>query len=141
MSGSRGALGVAGQAPLPVPLISRVVDGVLRGERRRADVSLTFVGRDRMRALNSAFLGRHGVTDVIAFSLGGPAGALAADVYVCPWQVRRAAARHRVPIQQELVRVIIHGVLHGLGYDHPEGPGREACPMWRRQERYVAALA
>lgn len=141
MSGSRGALGIAGQAPLPVPLITQVVDRVLRGECRWADVSLTFVGRDRMRQLNHAFLGRQGVTDVIAFALGGPSGAQAADVYICPWQVRRAAARYRVPVRQELVRVIVHGVLHGLGHDHPEGAGREACPMWRRQERYVAALA
>ena len=114
---------------------------MLRGERRRADVSLTFVGRDRMRQLNDRFLGRHGVTDVIAFALAGPAGSQAADVYVCPWQVRRAAVRYRVPLRQELVRVIIHGVLHGLGHDHPEGAGREACPMWRRQERYVEAFA
>lgn len=141
MTRPRGTLGVAGQAPLPVPLITRVVDGVLRGERRRADVSLTFVGRDRMRKLNHDFLDRQGVTDVIAFALRGPAGALAADVYICPWQVRRAAARYRVPIRQELVRVIVHGVLHGLGHDHPEGAGRDTCPMWRRQERYVAALA
>lgn len=141
MTGARGAVGIAGEAPLPVPVITRVVDGVLRGERRRADVSLTFVGRDRMRHLNRVFLGRQGVTDVIAFSLAGPQGALAADVYICPWQVRRAAARYRVPARQELVRVIVHGVLHGLGHDHPEGAGREDCPMWRRQERYVAGLA
>jgi probable rRNA maturation factor len=35
----------------------------------------------------------------------------------------------------------VHGTLHALGWDHPEGPGRTRSAMWRRQERYVEALA
>jgi ssRNA-specific RNase YbeY (16S rRNA maturation enzyme) len=36
---------------------------------------------------------------------------------------------------------VVHGTLHALGHDHPEGPDRTRSPMWRRQERYVEALA
>jgi probable rRNA maturation factor len=42
-----------------------------------------------------------------------------------------------VSLRQELVRLVIHGTLHALGYDHPEGDHRIRSPMWRRQERYV----
>jgi rRNA maturation RNase YbeY len=93
-----------------------------------------------MRRLNRCFLDRRGVTDVIAFSLRSPAGRLAGDIYVCGWAARQAAKRLRVAAREELVRVVVHGTLHVLGYDHPEGDGRTACRMWRRQERYVARL-
>jgi len=135
------AVSVAGRAPLSAGRVEAVVRAVLRGERRQAFVSVTFVGRDRMRSLNRSFTGRRGVTDVIAFPLPAPGGRLAGDVYVCGWAARRAARRLRLPDREELVRVVVHGTLHVLGYDHPEGDARTTSPMWRRQERYVARLA
>jgi ssRNA-specific RNase YbeY (16S rRNA maturation enzyme) len=39
-----------------------------------------------------------------------------------------------------MVRLAVHGTLHVLGYDHPEGAGRARSAMWRRQERYVRRL-
>lgn len=127
--------------PLPDATVRRVVGAVLRGERRAAVVSVTFLGRDAMRRLNARFLGRNAPTDVIAFALPGPGPALAGDVYLCPWMAERSARRHRVPVRQELIRLVVHGTLHVLGRDHPEDAGRDGSPMWRRQERYVAALA
>ena len=44
-------------------------------------------------------------------------------------------------MEQELVRLAVHGTLHVLGYDHPNGAGRTRSAMWRRQERYVRRLA
>jgi probable rRNA maturation factor len=131
---------VAGRAPVAAARVADIVRSVLRGERRRAMVSITFVGRDRMRQLNCRFTGRRGVTDVIAFPLVSPGGRLVGDVYVCPWAARRSARRFGVPFRQEVARVLVHGTLHVLGHAHPEGGDRTHCPMWRRQERYVAAL-
>ena len=125
---------------LPDRTVRRVVKGVLAGERRTARISVTFVGRDGMRRLNRAYKQHDRPTDVLAFALGGPGG-LIGDVYVCPWIARREAAARRVPLREELVRLVVHGTLHVLGYDHPENGRRERSPMWRRQERYVEALA
>ena len=47
----------------------------------------------------------------------------------------------REPVRRELARLVVHGVLHVLGYDHPEDDDRERSPMWRRQEKIVARLA
>jgi probable rRNA maturation factor len=140
MAGSTGVV-VAGRAPLPAETAARAVQEVLRRERRAALISLTFVGRDRMGALNRRYKGKPGATDVLAFALPGPDGVLVGDVYVCPWYARREAKRHRVPLREELVRLIVHGTLHVLGWDHPDDDSRNRSPMWRRQERYVAALA
>ncbi len=141
-AGAPGEVRVAGRRPaLPAATVRRVVAAVLAGERRRAQVSVTFLGRDAMRALNARWLGHDRPTDVIAFGLPQPGGGLAGDVYVCRWAAEREARRRRIPLRRELVRLVVHGTLHVLGHDHPEGPERERSPMWRRQERYVEALA
>ena len=42
--------------------------------------------------------------------------------------------------REEIVRLVVHGTLHVLGWDHPEDGDRMRSPMWRRQERYVGRL-
>jgi probable rRNA maturation factor len=128
--------------PLPSALVRRVVGRVLEGERRRdALVSVTFLGRDAMRRMNEAHTGRDRPTDVLAFPMTDGTGRTVGDVYVCPWVARREAAARGVPLREELIRLLVHGTLHALGRTHPEGAGRTRSPMWRRQERYVGALA
>ncbi len=127
--------------PLPPARVRRVVTAVLAGERRRARMSVTFLGRDAMRRLNALHLGRDRPTDVISFGLRHPGGELVGDVYVCPWVAAREARTRGIPLRQEVIRLLVHGTLHALGYDHPEGERRTRSAMWRRQERYVEALA
>ncbi len=127
--------------PLPAGAVRRVVRAVLAGERRRARVSVTFVGRERMRALNARYRGRDRPTDVLAFALRAPGGPPLGDVYVCRWVAAREARARGIPLREELIRLVVHGTLHALGYRHPEGRGRTRSRMWRRQERYVGALA
>ncbi|HEU4680799.1 MAG TPA: rRNA maturation RNase YbeY [Gemmatimonadales bacterium] len=127
--------------PLSRALVTRVVDGVLRAERRRALISITFVGRDSMRRLNAQHKGHDRPTDVLSFALNGPTGELIGDVYICPWMARREARARGIPLRQELVRLVVHGTLHALGREHPEGAGRTRSAMWRRQEQYVETLA
>ncbi len=129
-----------GRSPLAPSAVRRVVRAVLAGERRRARVSVTFLGPERMRRLNLRYTGRDRPTDVLAFTLAQPAGPPVGDVYVCPGVAAGGARARGLPLRQELIRVVIHGTLHALGRDHPEGPGRERSAMWRRQERYVEAL-
>jgi probable rRNA maturation factor len=129
------------RVPLPVSLVRRVVETVLRGERRRALISITFLGRDAMRKLNAAHKGRDRPTDVLSFAMADPAGRTLGDVYVCPWVAKREAQARGIPLRQELIRLVVHGTLHALGRDHPEDERRTSSAMWRRQERYVDALA
>jgi probable rRNA maturation factor len=118
-----------------------VVRAVLDGERRMARVSVTFLGPERMRRLNLRYKGLDRPTDVLAFTLDQPEGPPIGDVYVCPRIAAREARARDLSLREELIRLIVHGTLHALGHDHPEGSGRERSTMWRRQERYVEALA
>lgn len=113
---------------------------MLDGERAGpATVSVTFLSPQRMRTLNRRALRKDRLTDVIAFRLEHD-GALAGDIYLCPAVARRAARSLGIPEREELMRLVVHGTLHLLGYDHPESARRTSAPMWRRQERYVRKL-
>lgn len=105
-----------------------------------AAISITFLTGPRMRGLNRRTLGRDRATDVIAFPLRH-AGSVAGDVYVCPSVASRSARAAGVTEREELLRLVVHGVLHVLGYEHPEGDGRTRSAMWRTQERYVRMLS
>ena len=99
-----------------------------------------------MRRLNRRTMGRRALTDVIAFALPQPDGTLLGDVYICPEAAHRwvnGEGRGKGEggrVNEELLRLAVHGTLHVLGYDHPEGSGRTRSAMWRRQERYVHRL-
>lgn len=115
---------------------------VLDRERvRSALLSIAFVSRRTIAGMNRRHLGHRGDTDVITFALGRPtpAAPLVGDIYVAPDVVREQARRWRVPVREELARVVVHGVLHAIGHEHPDGEGREHSPMWKRQERWLAA--
>jgi probable rRNA maturation factor len=127
--------------PLSRALVQRVVQAVLRSERRDALISVTFLGRDSMRRLNAGHKGHDRPTDVLTFALVGPAGEAIGDVYICPWVACREARARRIPLREELIRLVVHGTLHAIGRDHPEGGERTRSAMWRRQERYVETLA
>jgi probable rRNA maturation factor len=118
-------------------LVRRAVGTVLQGERKHASFSFTFLGPTAMERLNSRHLRRRRPTDVIAFALPTGAGLLG-DIYLCRAIAAEEARRRNIPLREELVRLVIHGVLHVLGYDHPESRGRETSAMWRKQERYLA---
>ena len=127
--------------PLAPALVRRVVETVLQGERRSARISVAFVGRDTMRRLNAEHKGHDWPTDVLTFALRDPSGSTIGDIYICPWVAEREARARGISAREELLRLVVHGTLHAVGRDHPEGPGRTRSAMWRRQERYLEALA
>lgn len=118
----------------------RIARQVVGWEGATAELSITFLGPVRMRRLNRAHLGHDKVTDVISFALPSPDGSLVGDVYICRAEAARNAAALGVSLREELVRLVVHGTLHVLGHDHPDGAARTRSAMWRRQERYVRRL-
>lgn len=125
------------------PRVKEAAAAVLRAEGvMDAMLSITFVGRAAMSELNRRYLGHRGPTDVISFGLGrqGRRGPVVGDIYICPEIARSNAARQGVSSQEEVLRLVVHGTLHTLGYEHPEDATRTESPMWRRQERILARV-
>ena len=120
-------------------LLEAAVRKALDADGREAELSVTLVDDAEIKRLNSEYRGRDRPTDVIAFSLGSPEEPLG-DVYVGADQARRQAEALGVPLSEELVRLAIHGTLHVLGHDHPDGDDRFASPMYVLQEQLLGEV-
>lgn len=128
--------------PIGKGRVEGIARNVLAAERvRHALLSITFVSAGRMRALNRRHLRHHRPTDVIAFGFDRATGQgpVVGDVYVAPSVARQNAKARGIRAREEVVRLIVHGTLHVIGYDHPE-EDRERSRMWKRQERLVRRL-
>ncbi len=121
-------------------LLERAVRSTLESEgHSKAEVSLALLTDAAIQDLNRRYLGKDRPTDVLAFSLGDGEEVIG-DVYVGMDQAARQATDLGVPLEEELVRLAVHGTLHVLGHDHPEEEGREASAMFVRQEQLVRRL-
>lgn len=109
-----------------------------------AELSLALVSDPVMRGLNREWRGVDRSTDVLAFSqTEGPGGApdgLLGDVVISVDTARRQAAERAAPLGAELDRLLVHGVLHLLGYDHERSPV-EARRMQRRERLLARRIA
>lgn len=121
--------------------------GVLIGEgiAGPAELTLTFVNVDRMTELNEEWMQEAGPTDVLAFpldaeadALTGPGLRLLGDVVVCPDVAETYAAANGRSPQDELALLVVHGVLHVLGYDHAEPD--EAEKMAQKERGHLRVL-
>lgn len=130
--------------------------GVLAAERRRGELTLTFVDADEMAALNAEHMGKDGPTDVLSFPLDAdqpesfadvaadaasgavPPNVLLGDIVICPAVAAAQAADHAGTLDDELALLVVHGVLHVLGHDHAEPD--ETAVMRRRELDHLSAL-
>lgn len=89
------------------------------------------VSGDAIKKLNQQFRGKNKVTDVLSFapteeeSLG--------ELALCMPQVEIQAQEHGLTIEEETFYLILHGVLHLLGYNHEKG-GKQAREMYAIQD-------
>lgn len=129
--------------PIARARLADVARATLRAEKvSDALLSIAVLGDRGIAALNRRHLGQRGPTDVISFGFARSAtGApVVGDVYIGLDAARRNAAAAGVPLREELVRLVVHGVLHVLGHDHADGAERVDSDMWQRQERLVRRL-
>ena len=102
-----------------------LASAALEAHGARGELTLTFVDRAEIAALNREHLGKDGPTDVLSFPLDAPDAVvpngvpvLLGDVVVCPGVAADHAADHAGTLDDELALLVVHGVLHVLGHDH-----------------------
>jgi len=114
--------------------------------RKDWEVSVLVCSTKRMAEINQEFRGKSAPTDVLSFPqvdsaaeipASGPF--LAGDIVLCPEFIRTNAADFDVGDDEELRRVIIHGVLHLSGLDHATNDVQKE-PMLQEQERLLSLL-
>jgi len=107
-----------------------------------AHLSLTLVGKARMQRLNRTYRQHDYATDVLAFPMQDSSQspvAFLGDVVICLPVALSQASRFGNTPDEELLRLLIHGTLHLLGYDH-ETTEREAKRMKRKEQTILQRL-
>jgi probable rRNA maturation factor len=111
----------------------------------RADLSLLLVGDRSMRRLNRLYRRKDRTTDVLAFPMrvtrhpSRVTPDLLGDIVISLPQAERQAAQAGHALEREMAALLIHGLLHLLGYDH-ERSAREARRMQRKERAVLRAL-
>jgi len=141
---------------MPVEIARRGVGRKLSGRRLKtialailgllgeadAELSLVLIGNSEMRKLNAKYRRKDYPTDVLSFPMedgGTPATRLLGDVIISVEKAReQAKQRGRTP-DQELATLLIHGIVHLLGYDH-ERSAKDARAMKRLEDKIYRQL-
>ena len=127
--------------PITAARARELVELTMKSEKiRDALVSIAFVGRSAISRYNKQYLGHSGATDVISFGMGRDheGAPVIGDIYICAEVARVNARRFGTPFREEVERLVVHGSLHVVGYEHSEDDSRANSPMWRKQERILA---
>jgi len=135
-----------GGLPEPdLPALEERATALLRALGQEAsELSVALVDDRTMAMLNQRHRGKAGPTDVLSFSLlEGPhaehRGGLLGDIVIDLEVARRQAREVGHGLDQELLRLLIHGTLHLLGHDHERAV--EALVMKQREDELWATLA
>lgn len=106
--------------------------------------SIHLVGEKEIRALNKEHLKKNKVTDVLSFPLcevgeiGDRRYKEIGDIFICVPQIKKQAKEYGVSFEEEFCRMLTHGVLHLLGFDHQKE--KDAKKMFKLQEQIIKKL-
>ena len=138
--------------PLPIDSLRRLACIVLEEENLppQTEVGISFIADEEMEAHNRRFLDGEGPTDVLALPLIPPGSRFPVpdsatpevpfgigDVFVAPSYVRRQALELDTDPHHEMSLMVVHGLLHLLGYDHENG---DDAALMEGRERTLLAL-
>ena len=147
----RFRLDISGSSRFLPPRVESLSDEIERGLTAllgdvNASAVVSCVSDDEMRELNARYRGFDEGTDVLSFPLWEKDGRFVppfnweelplGDVVISPDFVRANAARENIGYNYEMARIVVHGVLHLVGYDHDTEERKRL--MWELQESIVA---
>lgn len=118
--------------------VSKVVKKVIgtTSKDKKGEVSVVLVGDRKIVSLNKKIFKRSCLTDVIALEFDRMDEELLGEIFICIPQVKRNAKSFEISFDEELKRVLIHGILHTLGMEHPpKNPG--GSKMIKSQEKIL----
>ena len=117
-----------------------VAKKVLKGENRGTEnLSIAFVVPEEIQKLNKRYRKKDTPTDVLSFEKVSEFKDEASEVIICPHVVRGNTHFSRLPLKKELAKVLIHGILHTLGYDHERSKADEE-KMFEKEEKYFLKI-
>ncbi len=118
--------------------VRAVAEAALAEAGQGAELGIHLVSAKRSAEVNWQFLRHEGPTDIITFDHGSTPERLFGEMFICVPEAVRQAAEFRTTWEAELLRYVIHGLLHLRGYDDLESAKRRV--MKREENRLVRKL-
>ena len=120
----------------------KLILSVIKKEKKQAgNISFTFCNDKFLLTLNKKFLQHNTLTDIITFdysSLGSRSSSLSAEIFISIPRVKENAKKFNAAFENELNRVMIHGILHLCGYgDKTKAAKKE---MRKREDYYLTRI-
>lgn len=100
---------------------------IIDSEKKTLEVSLVFLNENDAKKLNWNYRCKDYPTDILSFSSDDPASM--GELVLCPQVISRQAKEHGLTLEDELGYIVLHGVLHLLGYDHEKSKVDEELMM------------
>ena len=100
-----------------------------------AGISIIFVSDTYITGLNKQFFNKNRPTDVIAFTMNEEGEKLEGEVYISVDTAEKQAKEYNVELAEELMRLVVHGLLHLTGYD--DNKENEQKVMKEREDYYI----
>ena len=117
-----------------------VAKKVLKGENKPIEnLSIAFVSPEEIHKLNQQYRKKDKPTDVLSFEKVSDFKDECAEVIICPHYVREHKEDPNTPLKKELTKMLIHGLLHVLGYDHEISKAEEE-KMFSKQDYYLSKI-
>jgi len=101
--------------------LKKIAEKVLKGEKKKIKISIALVGQGRIRELNKKYRGKNKVTDVLSFQYDN-----SGEIVICLREIKKNAKKFKATFKRELTRILIHGLLHVLGYSHETMKDKES---------------
>ncbi|MFM7216519.1 MAG: rRNA maturation RNase YbeY [Bacteroidota bacterium] len=118
---------------------NQLADWLMKSIRKEAfragTINIVFCGDRYLRTMNKRFLGHDYNTDIITFPTGEDPSVIDGDLFISIESVRKNAETFKVTFQDELHRVIIHGILHLCNYS--DKSERKKKEMRAREDHYL----
>jgi probable rRNA maturation factor len=127
----------------PTAGLRQIAETLMRALKQgRTELSIALVGDREMRPLNAKYRRKNKTTDVLSFFVEDqpmPGAKILGDVVISVEQARRQAKQRGKTLKSELATLLIHGILHLLGFDHEKSP-RQAKIMFDYERKLYTRL-
>jgi probable rRNA maturation factor len=123
---------------VPRAKLTRLAEIVLHAQGVAKSVNLVLVADSTMRQLNRRFRRQDKTTDVLSFAMEDACDPLLGEIYISIPTARRNAAGDGRRLEEELLQLFSHGLLHLTGTHHPNAKAR--AEMKRLEDQYLLLL-
>ena len=122
--------------PRPLKTSQWIKKSVLKEKKSILSLNFIFCNDDHLKAINTQYLNHSTLTDIITFDQSDDSSMLEGDIYISVDRVKENALKFHTTLDEELHRVIIHGVLHLMGYKDKKKSDKDL--MRKKEDAYLS---